>query len=566
MFVKRLVIGLILAGLFIAHAEVKTIYGEYTYVYSDSETLVDARRRCFDFAKRDALEKFATYISSESVVRNYMTERDEIISSTMGIIRNIQTVEEKTDRANSTIYYKISAEVDEEEVLEMIKQKHGSAEMRSKISDFLQTAQSAETDNRIGEALRYYYWTLMLQKSDPSGGSLRIETFDSRLLSIALPEKINILLSGLEFSISDISESRNYKGIEIDVNYNGDPVKNLDFTFYNGLEWSRNVKVLNGKSKVELYGDAAGIVAVLLLNIDYKYDDQAQHNSFVKEAFGKTSHVPFPTSSVRLNIASSARKPVVEEEKPPVTESVSEETIKESVVAEPAPPAIPVTPEPVKISEPSVREKDPFGVKPFQRNFVFGIKGGFNGATLTGDTWDDLEMRGGPIGGLHLDMQLNRFFSIQAEFLFSMKGAYFEEYTDEYDSYSGTYYSAWIYTDFEFQYLEFPFLAKFRHETGNIILSAYTGFSFEICIDAVVYESTEFGHHEQYDINDEIADVGFNFIMGLGFDIKLTESIKLLSELRYTGGITTIDDNDGPYGEPTDIYNSVVSFIIGVGF
>ncbi len=560
MIEKRLIIGLILAVLFIAHAEVKTIYGEYTYVYSDSETLVDARRKCFDFARRDALEKFATYISSESVVRNYMTERDEIISSTMGIIRNIQVVEEQVDRANNSIYYKISAEVDEEEVLEMIRQRHGSSELRSKISDFLQTAQSAEADNRIGEALRYYYWSLMLQKSDPSGNSLRIETFDPRLLSIAIPEKINILLSGLEFSISDISESRNYKGIDIDVKYNGHPVRNLDYNFYNGLEWSRNVKVLNGRSKVELYGDAAGIVAVLLLNIDYKYEDQAQHNSFVKEAFGKTNHVPFPTSSVRLAITAppKAKEEVEKETVEVITEEMPVEVVEPVAVA----PAVPVRPEPVRVSEPEVREKEPFGIRPFERNFVFGIKSGINGATLTGDTRDDLDVRGGPIGGLHLDMQLNRFFSIQAEFLLSMKGAYFEEYTDEYDSYSGTYYSAWIYI----QYLEFPFLAKFRHETGNIILSAYTGFSFEICIDAVVYESTEFGHHEQYDINDEIADVGFNFIMGLGFDIKLTESIKLLSELRYTGGITTIDDNDGPYGEPTDIYNSVVSFMIGVGF
>ncbi len=561
---KRLIIGLILAVLFIAHAEVKTIYGEYTYVYSDSETLVDARRKCFDFARRDALEKFATYISSESVVRNYITERDEIISSTMGIIRNIQVVEEQVDRANNSIYYKISAEVDEEEVLEMIRQRHGSSELRSKISDFLQTAQSAEADNRIGEALRYYYWSLMLQKSDPSGNSLRIETFDPRLLSIAIPEKINILLSGLEFSISDISESRNYKGIDIDVKYNGQPVRNLDYNFYNGLEWSRNVKVLNGRSKVELYGDAAGIVAVLLLNIDYKYEDQAQHNSFVKEAFGKTNHVPFPTSSVRLAITAptKAKEEVEKETVEVITEEMPVEVVEPVTVA----PAVPVMPEPVKISEPEVSEKEPFGIRPFERNFVFGIKSGINGATLTGDTRDDLDVRGGPIGGVHLDMQLNRFFSIQAEFLFSMKGAYFEGDIYEYDPYSDTYYHMWGFFDYEFQYLEFPFLAKFRYDTQNISLSAYTGFSFEICIDAVIFYSTDFGHHEQIDINDQIADVGFNIIFGFGFDYKLTESFRLLSELRYTGGITSIDDYDGPHGDPLDIYNSVVSFMVGVGF
>ncbi|HQO24016.1 MAG TPA: hypothetical protein PLM72_13120 [Spirochaetota bacterium] len=95
----------------------KTIYGEYTYTYGDDETLTTAKQKCQTLAKRDAVEKFATYITSETVIRNYQTKSDEIIANTEAMITDVKTVEERIDKSNTTIFYKVSAEVDEEKIL-----------------------------------------------------------------------------------------------------------------------------------------------------------------------------------------------------------------------------------------------------------------------------------------------------------------------------------------------------------------------------------------------------------------------------------------------------------------
>ena len=101
----------------------KTIYGEYTYQYSDAETLIEAKQKCQTLAKRDAVEKFATYLRSETVVRNYQTESDEIIANAEAMITDVKTVEENIDRNNSSIYYKISAQVDEKKILAVYEER-----------------------------------------------------------------------------------------------------------------------------------------------------------------------------------------------------------------------------------------------------------------------------------------------------------------------------------------------------------------------------------------------------------------------------------------------------------
>jgi hypothetical protein len=95
----------------------KTIYGEYTYRYSDAETLIDAKQKCQTLAKRDAVEKFATFLRSETIIRNYMTEQDDIMANAEALITDVKVIEENIDRFNTVIFYKVSAEVDEEQIL-----------------------------------------------------------------------------------------------------------------------------------------------------------------------------------------------------------------------------------------------------------------------------------------------------------------------------------------------------------------------------------------------------------------------------------------------------------------
>ena len=112
---------LILTAIWAVNA--KTIFGEALYTYGDNETLVQAKQKCLTLAKRDAVEKFATFLRSETIVRNYQTEKDEIIANAEAMMTDIKILEERVDRATTTVFYRISAEVDEKKILGVYEER-----------------------------------------------------------------------------------------------------------------------------------------------------------------------------------------------------------------------------------------------------------------------------------------------------------------------------------------------------------------------------------------------------------------------------------------------------------
>ncbi|MGD9707110.1 MAG: hypothetical protein AB7V07_05500 [Candidatus Delongbacteria bacterium] len=131
----------------------RTIYGEALYTYGDNETLVEAKQKCQTFAKRDAVEKFATFLRSETIVRNYETEKDEIIANAEAMMTNIQILEEKIDKAKTTVFYRISAEVDEKKILGVYEEKERmrleQAEAERKAQELRLEAERKALENQL---------------------------------------------------------------------------------------------------------------------------------------------------------------------------------------------------------------------------------------------------------------------------------------------------------------------------------------------------------------------------------------------------------------------------------
>lgn len=137
MNIKDVFLLLILQAVLLSSAE---ITGEYSYIFGDSESLVDARNACKKLAVRNALEKFAIYIDSRSEIRNFTTEKDRIVSISEGIIRNLTVIEQDEYRQNNRIYMKVRGFVDEEQVLERlnsIKSKESETE-KSGSEDYIE--------------------------------------------------------------------------------------------------------------------------------------------------------------------------------------------------------------------------------------------------------------------------------------------------------------------------------------------------------------------------------------------------------------------------------------------
>ena len=117
---------------------------------------------------------------------------------------------------------------------------------RSKVKEMLSIASTADRKCQMDVALRYYSWAETLMRSLPSPDAVAIAETKSRRETI---------LKGLnvEFDRQDIYD----KGIvELTFTYNGTPVKNIDYKFFDGKTWSKVLSAKDGKGFVEVRPDS----------------------------------------------------------------------------------------------------------------------------------------------------------------------------------------------------------------------------------------------------------------------------------------------------------------------
>ena len=113
---------------------------------------------------------------------------------------------------------------------------------RRKVKEMLQIASTADRKCQMDVALRYYCWAETLMRSLPSPDVTAIAQAKSRRETI---------LKGLnvEFDRQDIYD----KGIvELTFTFDGKPVKNIDYKFFDGKTWSKVLSAKDGKGFVEV--------------------------------------------------------------------------------------------------------------------------------------------------------------------------------------------------------------------------------------------------------------------------------------------------------------------------
>ncbi|PIE78715.1 MAG: hypothetical protein CSA15_06385 [Candidatus Delongbacteria bacterium] len=309
----------------------KVIEGFSEYRFSDNESIILAKKRCKELAKRDMVEKFATYIASETTIEYGVVEKDDIVARSMGIVRDLKILDERIDRVNSVIYYKLQGDIDEKEVMKFLKESNGKSVTSSKIKDFILSAIKAEKDLRIGDALRYYYWSLLLLKNDPKLNSkMKYEELDKRLLSIVLPERIKNIFSSLDYRVEEINRDKNGKTIVLSITYKNTPVSGIDFKYYTGDGWSSLVKARNGLASAELYGVAANTIKKLSISTEYKYENRIKFDPDVKRGLEKGSHIPFSMGKFKVKLA---QKKVKKEVKAKPVSTIKSPKIEKDITA-----------------------------------------------------------------------------------------------------------------------------------------------------------------------------------------------------------------------------------------
>ena len=170
----------------------------------------------------------------------------------------------------------------------------------------------------------------------------------------------------------------------------------------------------------------------------------------------------------------------------------------------------------------------------------FGVKGGVNFATVTGDDFDSPDSRTSFHAGVFAEFPLASIFSIQVEALYSGQG--FK--TDV----NGGIFGGNGKVEYQLDYINVPVLAKIYLIEG-LSIEAGPQFSFKVNEEIDADANADGG---DLDLN-EAEDFDFGVAAGLTFQTKMG----LFASGRYTLGVTDIIKDQ-------DVKNSV--FQLGLGY
>ena len=182
----------------------------------------------------------------------------------------------------------------------------------------------------------------------------------------------------------------------------------------------------------------------------------------------------------------------------------------------------------------------------------FGVKGGVNFATITGDDFNDLDSRTSCNAGLVAEFPITETFSIQPEVFYSGQGFDIKEIDQD------NVFDTDQNVEYQLDYIQVPILAKFYLVEG-LSIEAGPQFGFKINEEIDSQPNSDGG---DIDISNEDSSVkDFETSITGGLSYKFNGGFFISG--RYTYGLTNLFDNDSVFSD-VDARNSVAQ--VGIGF
>ena len=253
----------------------------------------------YEKADQKALKDLVSKISVQVEVKftNLYEEEDETLREfTQSIVKTY---------SNTTLRNALSKVDEESEPGKVIVLRYFEKEnleklfdaRKNKIIDYTKTAIEAEEELRIGDALRYYYWALLLLRSHPENNKIQFcfEEKDVRTLITALPDCINRIFSFLSFEITlnKYDSIINKRLIKFGVYYHNKVVQNLDFSYYTGDNWAKNITVKDGIGVTEFYDEYAKNISEIDLKTEYRYYNKRSVDGEIRDVIEDTNNPSF---------------------------------------------------------------------------------------------------------------------------------------------------------------------------------------------------------------------------------------------------------------------------------
>lgn len=181
---------------------------------------------------------------------------------------------------------------------------------KNKIMELTDIAETADEKDQVDDALRYYYWAYVLLKSMRYPNEVNYEDHagDKRLLVTWLPTRINGILDNLAVACGKRNEEDD-NVVEISFTYKGVPVKSIDYTYFDGLDWSNIYSARDGVGIIDLRPNSSD-------NIQIKYEYECHGEALIdneisdvlKAVRGEIFRKAYASINIQNRVSPSARE------------------------------------------------------------------------------------------------------------------------------------------------------------------------------------------------------------------------------------------------------------------
>ncbi len=243
-----------------AQVDVQKIKNSSEYIFAEGvgET--------FDEADEDALRKLSSQIWTfigANVIDGDEIQSVFISSFTSNTVPNARLIELSPEPECRVFRY-----VHQDDVRKMQDNK------RLRIVDLVKAGQSAESRLQIDDALRNYYWALMLSKShtEPVYVDLGGKEVDC---TTELPSKIKSVLNGIKAALVECKEHDGVHVARTHFTYHGHDVASLQLRYYNGQAFIGPLTIRDGIGEFDLVSLPQD--NKMALRYEYRFANEAKH-------------------------------------------------------------------------------------------------------------------------------------------------------------------------------------------------------------------------------------------------------------------------------------------------
>ena len=315
------ILALLLLPLWVAAQkpldEVARIKADDNYIWGEGRSTTDSKAT--QSALNDLISKISVTVQSEtSLDMQQINDGDKIDSkSAMEAVIKTYAAGSLTNTKSIFVTHEPDAYVVRyihKDELEKIFQ-----EREDRILSYVYTAQNAEREGRIDDALRNYYWGFCLLKSLQHPNAVKIEQDGVKhTLTVWIPEQINLILGSIKTEIAKIENNV----IDLFVTYKGKPVTSLDFRFMDGQNYSFINSAKDGLSQIEL--NPATPTDKLQLKYEYEFTGQMRQDRELEMVMDVFNDTPFPKAMVVVNGGSKKEIKEVQQQYQTAVESMSQ--------------------------------------------------------------------------------------------------------------------------------------------------------------------------------------------------------------------------------------------------